>query len=160
MQSLGWDLVRADVELIERVWKERWGLPLCSVGGRTFMPKDVESRALVTGDRMLGLITWVLAHGEAEVVTMDAFVEERGVGTRLLTVAEEVIRSAGGKRVAMLLSNDNVHALEFLLGRGYRLEKLHLGVVAELRKIKPVIPEIGRAGIAIKDLWEVAKTLA
>jgi GNAT superfamily N-acetyltransferase len=160
MQSLGWDLVRADAELIERVWRERWGLPLCSVGGRTFMPADVESRALVTGDRMLGLITWVVVKGEAEVVTIDAFVEERGVGTRLLTVAEEVVRSAGGRRLCVLLSNDNLHALGFLLRRGYRLEKLHLGVVADLRKIKPVIPEAGRAGIPIKDLWEVAKPLA
>ncbi|MBI5549632.1 MAG: GNAT family N-acetyltransferase [Deltaproteobacteria bacterium] len=159
MQSLGWDLVRADVDLIERVWKERWGLPLCSVG-RTFMPRDVEGRALVMGDRMLGLITWVVNGSDAEIVTLDSFVEERGVGTRLLTAAEEAIRTAGGKRVATYATNDNLHALGFHLRRGYRLVKVHQGIVAELRKIKPVIPEAGRSGIPIVDLWEIAKPLA
>ncbi|MGC4120728.1 MAG: GNAT family N-acetyltransferase [Myxococcales bacterium] len=158
MKSLGWDLARAQVDLIERVWKERWGLPLCSLG-RTFMPKDVEGRALVTGDRMLGLITWVVTGAEAEIVTLDSFVEECGVGTRLLTAAEEAVASAGAKRVAVLLTNDNVTALAFHLHRGYRLEKVHQDIVAGMRKIKPVIPEVGRGGIPIVDLWEVAKPL-
>ena len=158
MKSLGWDLVRAQVDLIERVWKERWGLPLCSLG-RTFMPKDVEGRALVTGDRMLGLITWVVTGAEAEIVTLDSFVEECGVGTRLLTAAEEAVASAGAKRVAVLLTNDNVSALAFHLHRGYRLEKVHQDKVADLRKIKPIIPNVGRGGIPIVDLWEVAKPL-
>jgi len=158
MQSLGWDLVRADVDLIERVWKERWGLPLCSVG-RTFMPKDVEGRALATGDRMLGLITWVINGTEAEIITLDSFVEERGVGTRLLTAAEEAVRTSGAKRIAVLLTNDNVSALAFHLHRGYRMEKVHKDVVAGMRKIKPAIPLNGRSGIPIVDLWEVAKPL-
>ncbi|HEY3452010.1 MAG TPA: GNAT family N-acetyltransferase [Myxococcales bacterium] len=158
MKSLGWDLVRAQVDLIERVWKERWGLPLCSVG-RTFMPQDVEGRALVTGDRMLGLITWVVNGAEAEIVTLDSFVEECGVGTRLLTAAEEAVGSAGAKRIAVLLTNDNVTALAFHLHRGYRLVKVHKDIVEEMRKIKPVIPAIGRSGIPIVDLWEVAKPL-
>lgn len=159
MESLGWDLVRPDVELVERVWKERWGLPLCTVG-RTFMPKDVEGRALLKGDRMLGLITWVLTGTEAEIVTLDSFVEERGVGTRLVTAAEEAVRSAGGKRLNVFTSNDNIHSLAFFLHRGFRLEKVHKDVVPELRKIKPVIPEIGRSGIPILDLWQVVKPLA
>ena len=158
MQSLGWDLVRADVDLTERVWKERWGLPLCSLG-RTFMPKDVEGRAIVTGDRMLGLITWVVTGAEAEIVTLDSFVEEQGVGTRLLTAAEEAAATAGARRIAVLLTNDNLSALAFHLHRGYRMEKVHKDIVAELRKIKPIIPTSGRSGIPIVDLWEVAKPL-
>jgi len=158
MQSLGWDLVRADVELIERVWKERWGLPLCTLS-RTFMPPDVEGRAMVTGDRMLGLVTWVVTGEEAEIVTLDSFVEERGVGTRLLTACEEAAASAGAKRVSTLISNDNLSALGFHLRRGWRLDKIHKDRVADLRKIKPVIPTVGRWGIPIVDLWEVAKPL-
>jgi len=144
--------------VIVRVWKERGGLPLCSVG-RTFMPKDVEGRALVTGDRMLGLITWAVNGAEAEIVTLASFAEERGVGTRLLTAAEEAAASAGAKRIAVLIANDNVSALAFHLHRGYRLEKVHRDIVAELRKIKPAIPAEGRSGIPIVDLWEVAKPL-
>jgi GNAT superfamily N-acetyltransferase len=158
MKPIGWQLVRADVDLVEKVWKERWGLPLCSVG-RTFMPRDVEARALVTGDRMLGLISWVVTGAEAEIVTLDAFAEERGAGTQLLTAAEEAMRSAGARRVVGLVSNDNIRALTFMLHRGYRLEKVHRDLVAELRKIKEAIPLVGRAGIPVLDLWELAKPL-
>lgn len=158
MQPLGKQLVRADVDLVEKVWRERWGLPLCSVG-RTFMPRDVEARALVLGDRMLGLISWVVEGGNAEVVTLDSFAEERGAGTQLLTAAEEATRNAGARRVVAMVSNDNVRTLTFLLHRGYRLEKVHRDIVAELRKIKETIPMVGRAGIPVLDLWELAKPL-
>ena len=158
MQPLGKQLVRADVDLVEKVWRERWGLPLCSVG-RTFMPRDVEARALVLGDRMLGLASWVVDGSNAELVTLDSFAEERGAGTQLLTAAEEAMRNAGARRVVAMVSNDNIRTLTFLLHRGYRLEKVHRDLVAELRKIKETIPLIGRAGVPVLDLWELAKPL-
>ena len=123
------------------------------------MPSDVQARALISGDRILGLITWVMEGGNAELTTLDAFVEERGIGSKLLAVAEEVIRSGGGRRMVVFLSNDNVSTLAFYLHRGWRLEKVHRDAVLNLRKIKSAIPEVGRSGIPITDLWEVDKSL-
>jgi ribosomal protein S18 acetylase RimI-like enzyme len=159
MASLGIDLLRPDVDLIERVWRERWGLPICTLG-RTFMPADVEGRALVQGSQMLGLVTWVVTAQEGEITSLDSFAEERGVGTRLVTVAEEAIRTAGATEAVVVVSNDNLHTLCFLLRRGYRLMSVHRDVIAEMRKVKPAIPAVGRAGIPIVDLWRLTKPLA
>lgn len=158
MQSLGWTVVRADADLVERVWRLRWGLPVCSLG-RVYMPADVEARVLKLEDRLLGLATWAFEGDSAEVVTLDAFVEERGVGTRLLTAVEEACSGAGARRNRVFLTNDNLSALGFFLRRGYRLEQVHRDAVAALRQHKASIPATGRAGLPLVDLWELTKPL-
>ncbi len=158
MQSLGWTVVRADADLVERVWRLRWGLPVCSLG-RVYLPADVEARVLKVDDRLLGLATWAYEGDTADLVTLDAFVEERGVGTRLLTALEEACSGAGTKRTRVFLTNDNLSALGFLLRRGYRLEKVHREAVAALRAHKAAIPATGRSGLPLVDLWELTKPL-
>jgi hypothetical protein len=52
-------------------------------------------------------------------------------------------------------TNDNLGALRFYQRRGLRLVALHVGAVAESRRLKPSIPEVGHDGIPIRDELEL-----
>ena len=56
-------------------------------------------------------------------------------------------------------TNDNVRALNFYQKRGYRLVRLHLDAMDNVREMKPRIPELGGDGIPLRDMREVEKRL-
>lgn len=149
-------------EAIEPVWRERWGVPVVSIA-HEYRPEDVEGLLLVApGGRVLGLVTWAVAgeSGESgEIVTLDAFEEGRGHGGRLLGAAEAELGRRGVARVRIVTSNDNPRALGMYVRRGYRLVRLHVDAVCEMRRRKPRVPELGRGGIPLRDLWELEKHL-
>jgi ribosomal protein S18 acetylase RimI-like enzyme len=149
-------------EAIEPVWRERWGVPVVSIA-HEYRPEDVEGLLLVApGGRVLGLVTWAVAgeSGESgEIVTLDAFEEGRGHGGRLLGAAEAELGRRGVARVRIVTSNDNPRALGMYVRRGYRLVRLHVDAVCEMRRRKPRVPELGRGGIPLRDLWEFEKHL-
>ena len=144
---------------IERVWKERWGLPVITAW-RAYEPADVRGFCLLSAaGEIRGLVTWSRGDERAEIVTLDAMVSGRGYGSLLLRGAEDRIRGAGLCRVSLVTTNDNLRALRFYLHRGYRLIHVHLGGMDRIRAKKPSVPEVGADGIALLDLWELQKVL-
>jgi hypothetical protein len=51
-------------------------------------------------------------------VTIDALVQQRGVGTALLTATKDVASAQGCSRLWLITTNDNLDALRFYLGVG------------------------------------------
>jgi GNAT superfamily N-acetyltransferase len=144
---------RATLAEVERVWRERWGLPVVTVRGQ-YLPGDVEG--LVAVDRegaLLGLVTWA---GD-ELVSLDALVQGEGYGSRLLAAAERAIFATGAGQVVLITTNDNLRALGFYLRRGYRLVRVHLDAMDRVRMIKPGVPSHGDDGIQLRDMWELLK---
>jgi hypothetical protein len=146
--------------LIADVWRERWNGSVCSLQ-RDYRPEDVKGLYLSgEKDRVLGLVTWHVVADEAEIVSLDALVPARGFGPWLLAMAESNLKRNGIARAMVCTTNDNLAAHGLYLRNGYRLVGVHLNAACQLRERKPSLPERGRHGLVIKDLWEFAKELS
>lgn len=89
-----------------------------------------------------------------------ALEQGRGVGSALLGAVEELARRRGCKRLWLVTTNDNTHALAFYQRRGFSLAALHRDAVTEARKtLKPFIPLVGEGDLPIRDELELEKRL-
>ena len=136
--------------------RERWGASGVVVSrGRRFELRDLPALVCVAGTEAVGVATYRLEHGQCRLVTLDAFVEDRGVGSALLERTIELARAHGCRRLWLITTNDNFRALGFYQRRGLRLAALHRGAVGRARELKPEIPAVGERGIRISDELEL-----
>jgi ribosomal protein S18 acetylase RimI-like enzyme len=111
--------------------------------------------AIASGDRVAGALTYDVRDGEMEAVTVDAFIQGAGAGRALIEAAAAEARRQGCRRLWLITTNDNTPALRFYQRCGMTLAALHVGAVAESRRLKPEIPETGLDGIPIRDELEL-----
>jgi ribosomal protein S18 acetylase RimI-like enzyme len=107
-----------------------------------------------------GVVTFVTRGDECEITSLDSLIEEKGIGTALI---DEVIREAkehNCRRIFLITTNDNLHALGFYQRRGFELVTIRRGAVNESRKIKPSIPHIGENNIPLRDEIELEIVLS
>jgi GNAT superfamily N-acetyltransferase len=101
----------------------------------------------------VGLLTYRMDDKDAELVYIEVTRKLAGVGTTLL---EEFLTIAGGRRVWLVTTNDNLDALRFYQRRGFVISELRPGAVDDARRmLKPQIPGSGSFGIAIRDEIEL-----
>ena len=134
-------------------WLRRsWGATRVVAHGRVFEADELPAYVVTDGaGRPLGLVTYELGPDHLELVTIDSDAPGRGVGRLLLAEAVRRAATAGVARVVLTTTNDNLRALRFYQRSGFRLVALRPCAVAEARRLKPGIPEIGRDGIPIRD---------
>jgi ribosomal protein S18 acetylase RimI-like enzyme len=148
----------------DRAWlkgfvAERWGSEIVVARGRVLRPEEHPGFVAEDGGEPLGLVTYRVVDGDCEIVTIDSVVEGRGVGTALLDAVTAEARKAGCGRVWLITTNDNLNALRFYQGRGFRLVAVHPNAVEESRRLKPQIAEVGSFGIPIRDELELELSL-
>ena len=107
----------------------------------------------------LGLITYRIEENECEIITLNALIENKGVGTALLRQVENHCITEVVKRLWVITTNDNTDALRFYQKRGFKLKALYSNVLKKSRKLKPEIPNYGFYGIKIRDEIELEKKL-
>lgn len=112
------------------------------------------------GRRPLGLLTYSIADGEMEIVTLSSREEGRGIGASLLAVAIGIAREAACGRVFLTTTNDNLRALGFYQRRGFALCRLYPGMIDKYReRYEKAIPPVSPDGIPIRDELELAHPL-
>jgi GNAT superfamily N-acetyltransferase len=95
----------------------------------------------------------------SELVTLDAHIQWRGIGTKLIKALEERAKLAKCRRLWLVTTNDNTDALRFYQKLGYRICQVHRGFVDQERLLKPDIPLLGNYGIPMRDEIELEKFL-
>ena len=113
------------------------------------------------GGRRVGLLTF-RADGpdRIEISALLAVEEGAGVGSALVRALLPIARAAGAREIRVTTTNDNLPALAFYQRRGFRLAELRAGAVDESRRtIKASIPEVGKAGLPLRDELELALTV-
>ncbi len=151
-------ITRAEPQFIAERLRDSWGLPVVSPA-RQYMPEDIDG-GLVWLDgagEPRGLIAWAIDGTQAEIVTMDAFIQGAHIGGRLLDAAEADLAANGVHTITIATTNDNLRALAFYARRGYRLIRLHLDAMDRVRAMKPGVPATGNDGIPLRDMWELEK---
>ena len=149
----------ASRELIEAVWRERWGGCVISPNA-AYQPPDVQGMVLLTdGGELAAIATWAPTRVGAEITTLDAIIEGHDYDARLLHMLELFLTEQGVRCATIVTSNDNLRAFQLYARRGYRLVAIHRDAMEHVRKIKPSLPEIGEDGIPVCDMWEFEKGL-
>ncbi|MEJ1970697.1 MAG: GNAT family N-acetyltransferase [Rhizomicrobium sp.] len=140
-----------DTALIAAALTEHFGGTMVVSRGRVHDAAGLSGFVAVDDeDRLLGALTWHEAGGEMEIVTLNSFVENRGVGTALIAAAVALGRAIGVRRLWLVTSNDNTHALRFYQKRGWDLYAFHRNAIEQARRIKPAIPLTGEDAIPIR----------
>ncbi|HEX5015861.1 MAG TPA: GNAT family N-acetyltransferase [Candidatus Limnocylindrales bacterium] len=129
--------------------------------GAVLWPLDHPMLIAQTDDgRPAGVLTYIPAEGECEVLTLHAVDQWQGAGTALIAAIRAMAADRGWRRVWLVTTNDNVDALRFYQRRGFRLTALRPGAIdAARRSVKPEIPLVGNYGIPIRDEIELELVL-
>ena len=140
----------------DRAWVlgvvRHWGADFVVTRGRKVYPAELDGFAAEdeAGER-IGLVTFEIVGDQCEIVTLDAFSRFSGVGTALIKEVSSVARRAGCRRIWLITTNDNIDALRFYQRRGFVIASVHCEAIAESRRMKPSISQIGQYGIPIRD---------
>ena len=139
--------------------QEQWFSTDMVVRGRVVDMSRAAGFLALEGGELLGLVTYEHQGEALEVLSLDSLRADCGIGTRLLSLAEEAARRHGCRRVRLVTTNDNIRALRFYQRRGYEMTALYYRSLDVSRKMKPSIPAIGLDGIPLCSEIELMKEL-
>jgi ribosomal protein S18 acetylase RimI-like enzyme len=128
--------------------------------GVVYRPHQLPGLIATDAGEIVGLLTYTIDGDACEIVTIDAVVEGRGIGSLLIESVEGVAREAGCARLWLVTTNDNVRAQGFYRAKGFDVVAVHAGAVAVSREQKPSIPLVNEAGVPIQDEIEVERRLS
>ena len=144
---------------VEQFITEHWGCNYVVVHGATYYPHDLPGFAAAKEESSVGLITYRIADGSCEIVTLDSTRPGLGIGTALIAAVKSKAEQSGCSRLWLVTTNDSLDALGFYQKRGFFLAKLHRDAVTEARKLKPSIPLYGIESIPLRDEIELEMIL-
>lgn len=144
-----------DLPRLRRFWIEYWGGEIMITRGNIHRPEQLEGFVAEAGNNWIGLITFFVRDNEMEITSLNSLREGDGIGTNLINAVLEEARRQNCKRLFLITTNDNLHALGFYQRRGFELVAVHRGAVNGSRKIKPTIPLIGMNNIPLRDEIEL-----
>ena len=123
--------------------------------GELFDPLELPGLVAEVGGSPIGLLTYRVQGDEMEALTVHAQASGRGAGSALLGAAVDEGRRQGMRRLWLVTTNDNLHAIRFYLRRGMHVARVHEGAVDRDRQLKPEMSRVnGENGIPMRDLVE------
>jgi len=144
-----------DLSRLRQFLIEHWGGEEMITRGNIYRPEQLDGFVIEDQNEWVGLITFFVKDDECEITSLDSLREGRGMGTQLIDQVIEVARARQCKRLFLITSNDNIHALGFYQKRGFEIVTVYRGALNETRKRKPSIPLFGMDGIPLTDEIEL-----
>ena len=148
-----------DLPRLRQFWVDHWGADFMVAHGEIYRPEQLDGFVVEDNAEWAGLITFMISNHECEVTSLDSLREGQGLGTKLINAVVEEAQKRHCRRVFLITTNDNLHALGFYQRRGFELVTLRRGALNESRKIKPSIPLIGENNIPLRDEIELEITI-
>ena len=148
-----------DLPRLRQFWIDHWGGDEMITRGNIYRPEQLEGFVVEDAEKWIGLLTFLIKDGDYEVTSLDSLREGQGIGSMLIDKAIEEARAKGCRRLFLITTNDNLHALGFYQKRGLEIVMIYRGAVNESRKRKPSIPLVGMNGIPLRDEIELEMLL-
>jgi ribosomal protein S18 acetylase RimI-like enzyme len=123
--------------------------------GKIYDASQLPGIAALRGSEVVGLITYRIAKGECEIVTLNSLQQGIGVGNAMIESVKNIAKSKKCKRLWLITTNDNLHALGFYQKSGFTISQIYRKAMETSRRLKPEIPAIGQNGIPIRDELEL-----
>ena len=108
---------------------------------------------------IIGLITYEVSDRILEILSLDSLRPGRGLGTALIERVVQTARELGCRKIVVITTNDNLHALGFYQRRGFDMARLFRGALEVSRRLKPEIPLIGENNIPLRHEIELELVL-
>lgn len=138
-------------DLLEDFFTTHWGSTVMVISSGTYDCTSLDGYVAILDNNIVGVVTYIIAGKECEIISLDSTLEGKGIGTALMKKVEETAGLDGCSSMKLITTNDNLHALKFYQKRGYRMTAIYRDAVEKARKHKPEIPETGHDGIPIRD---------
>lgn len=127
--------------------------------GRVHDADALPGFAAVQEEKPVGLVTYHVDSNACEVVSLNSLIEGIGIDSALIAAVRDAAVAAGCKRLWLITTNDNTHALRFYQKRGFALVAVHRNALTESRKLKPEISAVGMDNIPLRDEIELEMLL-
>ena len=145
-----------DLDWVRDTVAAAWGSGRVVSRGRLHDATALDGFVAEDAGKPVGLAGYRLDGDECELVTLVSTSEGRGAGTALLEAVRAAATAAGCRRVWLVTSNDNAHAIAFYQRRGWDWVEFHRDAITEARRsLKPEIPERGEGGVPIRHEIEL-----
>ncbi len=144
---------------IGRRTRAQWGGETVIAHGVRYVLSELPGYVALLGGDRAGWITYHLEEQACEIVTLESLRPDRGIGTRLVEQVVSIARDAGCRRVWVITTNDNLHALGFYQKRGFVIAAVYPNALERSRQLKPEIPRVGQDGIPLRDEIELEQAL-
>ncbi|KKM64251.1 hypothetical protein LCGC14_1503240 [marine sediment metagenome] len=144
---------------LKKIIEDQWASFRVVTKGKIHYVDKLPGFVAFHDQKKLGLLTYRMEENECEIITLNALIENIGVGTALLGQVETFCINKEVKRLWVITTNDNTDALRFYQKRGFKLRALYSNALKKSRKLKPEIPNEGFFGIKIRDEIELEKKL-
>jgi ribosomal protein S18 acetylase RimI-like enzyme len=152
-------LTDADTDWLYRVVAEYCGGDPVITPDGLYVVRDLPGFVAEDEGTRVGLAQYRIVSGDCEIITLASLRSGRGIGSELVAAVRAVAERAGGRRLRVCTSNDNLNALGFYQKRGFALARLHRGAMERVRQVKPGVPLVGAGGIPLRDIVELELTL-
>lgn len=139
---------------VNRILKDEWHCPPSISRGKIIDTTNISGFIFLEDDVIKGVVTYNIENEECEIVTLNSFDENKGIGTSLINGVLEVALKNNCKRLWLITTNDDINAIRFYQKKGFELKAAHINAMELSRKLKPSIPLIGMYNIPIKHELE------
>lgn len=144
-----------DREWVARFIASQWGAAHLVTRGRVHSGDTLPGFLAWEDGSRLGLVTYRIDGNECEIISLNTIRENLGIGSALLDAVKETAIAGDCRRLWLITTNDNLHALRFYQRRGWHLVALYPNALEQSRRLKPEIPSIGLDGIPLRDEIEL-----
>lgn len=134
---------------VKDIFIEKWNTDFMVSKSQIHYINDLESFIFLKQNNIIGLLTFYIKNDEMEIVSLDSFEENIGIGTLLINEAINFYKQNSLKRLWLITTNDNLKALKFYQKRNFNIAALHFNAIEKSRQIKPSIPKYGYDNIPI-----------
>ena len=148
-----------DNRWIDEMLNEHWGSTVMVSRGVLHDVTAQSGLVAVQDGEPVGLLTYNIVGGECEITLMQSMHGGIGAGSALIDTVKSIAATAGCRRLWLITTNDNLHALGFYQKRGFALVAVHPNALAQSRLLKPQISTVGIDGIPLRDEIELEMLL-
>ncbi len=141
-------------DAVNKILKDEWNCPPSVSRGKVIDTTILPGFIFIKDEVIKGVVTYNIVDEECEIVTLNSFEENRGIGTALINAVLDVARKNNCKRLWLITTNDDINAIRFYQKKGFDLKAAHINAIELSRKLKPSIPLIGMDNIPIKHELE------
>ncbi|MBF0501103.1 MAG: GNAT family N-acetyltransferase [Candidatus Riflebacteria bacterium] len=148
-------LVTRDYPWVSKMLNQHWGSSKIAVHGELIAADQLPGLIAYVDETPAGLLTYRISEGNLEIVTLNSFIPDIGIGTALISKIKEIALQKPILRIWLITTNDNLEALGFYQKKGFVLVQIHRNAVAQSRILKPSIPLSGNHNLPIRDEIEL-----
>ncbi|MBN1821630.1 MAG: GNAT family N-acetyltransferase, partial [Prolixibacteraceae bacterium] len=140
----------SDKNIIGDFITKYWGSPMNVSKGKKLDTRELPGFICKKEDKIIGLATYHISGSECEIVTLNSFYKNEGLGTALINEIIIAAKQKNCKRVWLITTNDNSNAIRFYQKRGFEWVGFYKNAMDEARKLKPEIARFGDDDIPVK----------